>query len=642
MPIIPNFRILLGNPTLSNLFLVRQNPSFFLRLASSIMEPSKVVAEYAKSARSSCKKCDKKIDANALRLGSESKDNPADSDAEDADADADADDDNDVDDTKDADEAAHVEEDALENQYHGIVRQSMSSVLRAPVTIMMLLVHQNPYKRKLVTMQCAIGDKDAVREKENDENNDLEDRKSKKGKLSTTTEGAELDISLSTSDIPLKYKVVAEYAKSARSSCKKCDKKIENAALRVLLETKMQLKDPKTEFLRDQRQTLVREKDDDENNDLEDRKSKKGKLSTTTEGAELDVSFSTSDIPLKYKVVAEYAKSARSSCKKCDKKIDTNTLRLGSVTRDKRRGFDMTKWHHLDFHQNPYKHKLVTMQGAIGDKDAVKGTKERIPKRSKVREKDDDKNNDLEDRKSKKGKLSTTTEGAKLDVSFSISDIQLKYKDATLLPKWKAFRTVIFLEQVRCITNEWYLTLQVVIGLVKHKDEGLQDSGKIAAFDFDGCLVNTNVKKVGPDAWSLMYPSIPEKLQSLYNEGYKLVIFTNESNIDRWKNKRQVAVDSKIGRLTNFIKHVNVPMQVFIACGIGKSGGQTEDPFRKPNPGMWHLMDWHFNSGISIDMDQSFYVGDAAGRENDHSDADIKFAEAVGLKFYVPEEYFEV
>lgn len=49
-----------------------------------------------------------------------------------------------------------------------------------------------------------------------------------------------------------------------------------------------------------------------------------------------------------------------------------------------------------------------------------------------------------------------------------------------------------------------------------------------------------------------------------------------------------------------------VRVQVFIACGIGKSGGQAEDPFRKPNPGMWHLMDQHFNSGISIDMDQLF------------------------------------
>lgn len=40
------------------------------------------------------------------------------------------------------------------------------------------------------------------------------------------------------------------------------------------------------------------------------------------------------------------------------------------------------------------------------------------------------------------------------------------------------------------------------------------------------------------------------------------VIFTNESNIERWKNKRQVAVDSKIGRLNNFIERVKVPIQV--------------------------------------------------------------------------------
>ncbi|RYR42381.1 hypothetical protein Ahy_A08g038853 [Arachis hypogaea] len=58
-----------------------------------------------------------------------------------------------------------------------------------------------------------------------------------------------------------------------------------------------------------------------------------------------------------------------------------------------------------------------------------------------------------------------------------------------------------------------------------------------------------------------MYPSIPDKLQSLYKDGYKLVIFTNESNIERWKNKRQVAVDSKIGRLNNFIEKVKVPIQ---------------------------------------------------------------------------------
>ncbi|PQM33395.1 hypothetical protein Pyn_31803 [Prunus yedoensis var. nudiflora] len=343
-------------------------------------------------------------------------------------------------------------------------------------------------------------------------------------------------------------------------------------------------------------------------------------------------------------VLAEYAKSKRSSCKKCSKAIAAKALRLGLVSRDAR-GFDVTKWHHLDCFnfgsesvasvekikgfqslessdQESLK-KLVAAsdksrgEDSNGSTHAVEGKESSQGKR--VHEVDENENEE-EERSLKKAKSSKCDGQAKLDVSFTISDVKDKYKDATLSPKWKAFQTIIFLE----------------------RDDGLHDSSKIAAFDFDGCLANTNVKRGGADAWSLMYPSIPDKLQSLYEDGYKLVIFTNESNIERWKNKRQVAVDSKIGRLNNFIKKVKVPIQVFIACGLGKSSGQAEDPFRKPKPGMWHILEQHFNSGISIDMDQSFYVGDAAGRKNDHSDADIKFAEAVGLKFYVPEEYFGV
>ncbi|KAJ8532317.1 hypothetical protein K7X08_012240 [Anisodus acutangulus] len=151
--------------------------------------------------------------------------------------------------------------------------------------------------------------------------------------------------------------------------------------------------------------------------------------------------------------------------------------------------------------------------------------------------------------KQKRLKLSATDEGPELEIAFSTSDVRDTYKNATLLPKWRAFQTIIYLEQ--------------------------------------------------------MHPSIPEKLQSLYNDGYKLVIFTNESNIERWKKNKQAAVDSKIGRLEQFIKVAGVPIQNFAYC--------------------------HF---------RSFYVGDAAGRQGDHSDADIKFAQAIGLRFYVPEEFF--
>ncbi|CAJ2650175.1 unnamed protein product [Trifolium pratense] len=304
-------------------------------------------------------------------------------------------------------------------------------------------------------------------------------------------------------------------------------------------------------------------------------------------------------------VIVEYAKSNRSSCKKCSEAIQSKTLRLGLVSRDKSRGFDVTKWHHLScfplpsFHSPP---NTITGFSSLKSDDQEALTK-------------------LFAGQDNSEELSTSDVKAGANIIFSASDVKSTYKDATLLPKWKAFQTVIFLE----------------------RDDGLEDSSKIAAFDFDGCLANTSVKKVGPNAWSLMYSSIPDKLQSLYNNGYKLVIFTNESNIERWKNSRQKAVDSKIGRLNQFIEKVKVPIQVFIACGVGKSGKagtKEDDPFRKPEPGMWQLMEKHFNSGITIDMDQSFYVGDAAGRESDHSDADIRFAEANGLKFYVPEEYF--
>ncbi|GAV60717.1 zf-PARP domain-containing protein/PNK3P domain-containing protein [Cephalotus follicularis] len=324
------------------------------------------------------------------------------------------------------------------------------------------------------------------------------------------------------------------------------------------------------------------------------------------------------------KIVAEYAKSDRSSCKTCSKKIAAKGLRLGSVSRDPR-GHDLTRWHHCDCFS--FNSGTVTSTDAINGFDLLQRCDQEAlkklmsgHKRSLDEKTDGDKEEiEPEERSLKKSKTSTPGEEMELDIPFSVSDVKDMYKDATLFPKWKAFQTIIYLE----------------------RDDGLHDSGKIAAFDFDGCLAKTSVRRVGPDAWSLMYPSIPEKLQRLYNDGYKLVIFTNESNIERWKNKRQSAVDSKIGRLNNFIKQVKVPIQVFIACGLGNSVGKAEDPFRKPKPGMWRIMEKHFNSGISIDMDQSFYVGEAAGRTDDHSDADSKFAQAIGLKFFVPEEYFD-
>eukprot|EP00246_Nothoceros_aenigmaticus_P014269 TRINITY_DN5338_c0_g1_i1.p1 TRINITY_DN5338_c0_g1~~TRINITY_DN5338_c0_g1_i1.p1 ORF type:complete len:234 (-),score=33.63 TRINITY_DN5338_c0_g1_i1:227-928(-) len=185
-----------------------------------------------------------------------------------------------------------------------------------------------------------------------------------------------------------------------------------------------------------------------------------------------------------------------------------------------------------------------------------------------------------------------------------------------------------------CLPNGWKAFSTVIIGEV----DGLRASNKIAAFDFDGCLVNTSVRRTGADAWSLLYTCVPEKLESYHNDGFKLVVFTNESNIGAWKNSRQKAVDSKVGRLEGLRRVVQAPILVFISCGLARSS----DPYRKPAPGMWHLMERHFNEGMPIDKESSFYVGDAAGRPGDHSDADRGFAKAAGLRFFVPEDVFQM
>lgn len=82
----------------------------------------------------------------------------------------------------------------------------------------------------------------------------------------------------------------------------------------------------------------------------------------------------------------------------------------------------------------------------------------------------------------------------------------------------------------------------------------------------------------------------------------------------------------------------------------------SRDEYRKPDVGMFK----HVSCDIKVDMKRSFFVGDAAGRpaamsrKKDHSNSgiflyawiiesvDLEFARGAGLKFYTPEQFFDV
>eukprot|EP01125_Pyxidicula_operculata_P021644 TRINITY_DN845_c0_g4_i1.p1 TRINITY_DN845_c0_g4~~TRINITY_DN845_c0_g4_i1.p1 ORF type:complete len:419 (+),score=124.86 TRINITY_DN845_c0_g4_i1:858-2114(+) len=167
----------------------------------------------------------------------------------------------------------------------------------------------------------------------------------------------------------------------------------------------------------------------------------------------------------------------------------------------------------------------------------------------------------------------------------------------------------------------------------------LKGSTKIASFDMDGTLIEPKSGRkfpTGRSDWRWWNDSVPTKLKSLYEQQYKIVIFTNQGGIEKGKQKRADIT----GKIQDLAAELGFPIQAFIAG--------AENNYRKPFTTMWELLESKYNKDEKIDMSASFYCGDAAGRKKDwkkgakkdFSCSDRKFAANVGIKFYTPDEYF--
>ncbi|XP_076064471.1 polynucleotide kinase 3'-phosphatase isoform X2 [Oratosquilla oratoria] len=172
--------------------------------------------------------------------------------------------------------------------------------------------------------------------------------------------------------------------------------------------------------------------------------------------------------------------------------------------------------------------------------------------------------------------------------------------------------------------------------LIVFTGNGAEPRDKVVGYDMDGTLITTKSGRVFAkdyDDWQLLYAEVPGKLKALLNEGYKIVIFSNQAGIARGK---QTAEGIK-GKVNAIMKKLGVPMQVFISTGKGQ--------YRKPALGMWHSLCEQFNGGMHIDIKKCTFVGDAAGRyenkkKKDHSCSDRLFAINLDMKFETPEEHF--
>ncbi|CAK4684060.1 unnamed protein product [Aphanomyces euteiches] len=157
------------------------------------------------------------------------------------------------------------------------------------------------------------------------------------------------------------------------------------------------------------------------------------------------------------------------------------------------------------------------------------------------------------------------------------------------------------------------------------------DAVKVASFDLDGTIITTKSGKTfatNANDWKFWHESVPAKLRELAADNYSIVIFSNQSGLSKGKVK-ETELKTK---LNSIVAQLGVPVRVFLLS--------ADDHMRKPRVGAWEFM-------LQVDLAQSFYCGDAAGRpkaagkpKKDFSCGDYKFAVNIGVPFMTPEKLF--
>ena len=165
-------------------------------------------------------------------------------------------------------------------------------------------------------------------------------------------------------------------------------------------------------------------------------------------------------------------------------------------------------------------------------------------------------------------------------------------------------------------------------------------SSKIACFDLDETLQKTKSGRkpyaTHENDFTFRDASVKDVLNVLHENGYKIVIFSNQGMVKSAVDGKKAGQIRK--RLEIFAKEIDGAKFDFYAAT--QSGEKDVKGYRKPNVGMWREM-LSRGEGASTTLTSTFYVGDAANRPQDHSDADVAFARNCEVEFFVPEQFFE-
>lgn len=152
--------------------------------------------------------------------------------------------------------------------------------------------------------------------------------------------------------------------------------------------------------------------------------------------------------------------------------------------------------------------------------------------------------------------------------------------------------------------------------------KGTPEEGHWALFDLDWTLIRPVKTIYYENGWTWL-PERENTLIQVEEKGYRIGIITNQKP---WMKNSLPSINERCNEVFTRLKFILKREPIILAA-------YDEVEYRKPAIGWMNILKC---------LPGSFYCGDAAGRPQDFSNADIKFAENARLPFYLPEQLFPI